>query len=380
MNKISFLFIFSAVMIGTFKDHSSCADDTRIGEVYIRDVLILDDMQREKLSRIVEQEPEAGALFDAKLKAAKNLLDLSPRPIEVIYYEGLVNTDSRRIRTVDHLKDMDCVAGLFEIWQVKGDRKYYGKCREYILAWAKTYKPTGNDVNENKLMPLIVAYAAFRKDFGANDKKLVDDWLNDIAGKHMAEWENDSNKWQNNRHTKRIRIIVSIGIALQHKEWISKAWDDIRMFVSKGLYSDGTSYDLHQRDTLTYHISALRPLVDLSLLSIQDGNDLYNWKSPEGASIRRSVEYVIPYANGTKVRQEWKNSKVELDRRRAEAGLEEYRPGRFFDPKAATGLLEGASAFDPSLIPLVAKLMGSSAKKFPSWRTVLNAACVISDN
>jgi len=74
------------------------------------------------------------------------------------------------IETVEHLKDMDDAALLLEVWQATGDPAAARRCREYVRAWAGVYKPTGNDVNEAKLMPLFTAYEAMRGDFPAAER------------------------------------------------------------------------------------------------------------------------------------------------------------------------------------------------------------------
>lgn len=68
------------------------------------------------------------------------------------------------------------------------------------------------------------------------------------------------------------------------------------------------------------------------------------------------------------------NSRAKLDQQRASAGIEAYRKGRLYDPADALTLLEEASYFDASLVPLVLKLRGSTAKRFASWTMVVNAA------
>ncbi len=77
---------------------------------------------------------------------------------------------------------------------------------------------------------------------------------------------------------------------------------------------------------------------------------------------------------GEKTREEWVNTRVDLDRRRAAAGLEAYRPGRLYDPQNALTLMEEASFFDESLLPVVRHLSPSGAQRFPSWQTLVNAA------
>lgn len=81
---------------------------------------------------------------------------------------------------------------------------------------------------------------------------------------------------------------------------------------------------------------------------------------------------------GEKTREEWTNSKVDLDRRRAEAGLEHYRRGRLYDPKDALGVMQEASYFDPDLKRVVQHLIASDAKRFPTWQMLVNEAARLS--
>lgn len=76
------------------------------GELFIRDVLPLDAEQRARLAAWVRDDEEAAALFERKAAEAPRLLAGTPRPLAVIHFEGLVSTDPRRIRTVEHLRDM----------------------------------------------------------------------------------------------------------------------------------------------------------------------------------------------------------------------------------------------------------------------------------
>jgi hypothetical protein len=352
--------------------------DAEVGEVEIRSVLPLSAAQRARLALLVGQDPSARTLLATRRQEAARLLApgaAPPRPLAVIHYEGLVNTDARRVETVKHLEDMDAAALLLEVWQATGDPAAARRCREYVLAWAGVYKPTGNDVNENKLLPLFTAYEAMRNDFPEAERRHVDSWMSEIAAKQL-EAAKDPTARLTNRHTKRLGIIAVIGLALGRQEWLNYAWAGAREFVGSQLYADGTSYDLENRDTLTYHCSALRPLVSLAVLASRNGRDLYSWKAPSGSSLKGSVDYVVPFAAGRKQRREWTNSKVDLDRRRAAAGIAFYQPGSLFQPRSAKPLLEEASYFDAGLLPLVARLEGRpGGGRYPTWRTVLNAAC-----
>jgi hypothetical protein len=293
--------------------------------------------------------------------------------LRVIHYDGLVNTDPRRIETVKHLADMDDVAALVEWWQASGDDRAAAQGVKHLVAWARTYEPTGNDVNENKLVPLIVAAGAWRDRLGDDDRAAVESWLLDLAQKHREAGRNANDKLTN-RHAKRLNLIALLANVLNKPEWIAEVRGEYATFIESALYADGTSADLQRRDTLTYHCSVLRSLMELAMQLSDGRTDLYRLTGASGGSVQKSVEYVIPYADGSKTREEWKNSKVDLDRRRAEAGLEKYQPGRLFDPTDARAMLEQASYYDPDLLPLVARLSKVESTSFPSWRTVIFAA------
>jgi hypothetical protein len=342
-----------------------------VGEVEIRSVFPLTPPQLERLAALTHKDAEAAELLRALEREGLSLLRRTPSPLKVIHYEGLVHTDPRRIEAVKHLEDMDDLACLLEWWQATADPRALQQGLRYIRDWSGAYQPTGNDVNENKLQPIIVAAISWRGHIPEEEWPSLAAWLQKMGDLHLAALKTDHDKLTN-RFTKRLHLVATIGMALGQQEWLNDVRAAYRDFVAGGLFADGSSEDLRRRDTLTYHCSMLRPLLDLAQLL----NDpaLYKWESPTGSSVKKSVDYVIPYADGSKQRQEWLNTTVELDRKRAAAGLEEYRPGRLFDPAFALPMLEQASFFDDSLLPLVIKLSATQRQRFPTWRSVLNAA------
>ena len=342
------------------------------GEFTIPSVNPLRPVQLEALRRLATSDDEAKAIAATAAAEAAPLLDATPRPLEVIHYEGLVNTDPRRVATVEKLRETAGVARLTRYWQVSGDRRAAAVLRRFVIAWARTYRPDGNDVNENKLYPLLVAYHGLRNDLPPADRALVDAWVQNLGELHAAAVR-DSTHFTN-RYAKHVRLAAICGMILGRDEWVATAHEGARRFVTESLYADGSSLDLKRRDTLTYHASALRPVVELAMLSGNDGGTLYTWESPRGGSIKRSVDLVVPYAMGEKTRKEWTKSEVGLDRRRAEAGLEKYQPGGTYDPKNALELMEEASYFDPALMRVVRHLIGGKAERFPTWQTLVNEA------
>lgn len=343
-----------------------------VGEFSIPSVSPLTREQVDELRRLARSDPEAQEIAKEVTAAARPLLDAVPQPLAVIHYEGLVNTDPRRVATVEKLREMGDVARLMRYRQVSGDPRAAAALQRFIVAWATTYRPDGNDVNENKLYPLLVAYHALRDDVPADQRQAVDAWIGDLGGRHARAVENS--RHFTNRYSKHVRLLAIIGTILERPDWIAAGREGVRRFVSESLYADGTSNDLKRRDTLTYHASGLRPIIELAMLAGEEGRDLYTWESPQGGAIKKSVDCVVPYALGEKTRREWTNSTVGLDRRRAEAGLDKYQPGRLYEPTDALELMEEASYFDEELIPVVRHLTKSDFERFSGWQLLVNEA------
>ncbi len=348
-------------------------DEAEVGEFSIPDVRPLEAETLKLLRQLVQTDPEARTIADQVAKHAKPLIGTAARPLEMIHYEGLVNTNPKRIKTVEDLRQMADAGWLLRYWQLTDDEKAAATLEDWIIEWTATYKITGNDVNENKFYPLLVAYLALRENMSTEQQQPIDAWVEALGLAHKRHVERS--KHFTNRYSKSVRLLAISGMILDKKEWIEEAHKGIKRFVRNNLYPDGTSEDLKRRDSLTYHKSSLKPVVDLAIITGGEaGQKLYDWESERGASIRKSVYYLVPYAMGEKTHEEWKNTKIGLDRRRAAAGLEKYQPGRLYDPHNALDLMERAAFFDPKLCDVVLHLTESGGKRYPTFLMLLNGA------
>lgn len=342
----------------------------QIGELEIPLVIPLKPVQIEKLREVASTYSEAKMFADLVTQEAQPFLGTKPNPIKAIHYEGFVHTDPQRIESVTHLQDMARVSCLLKYWMISGDLRAEETLKQYILAWIQTYQLTGNDVNENKLYPLLVAYYTIRDSFLAEDCLVVERWIQNLGALHEDSVKNSNHL--TNRYSKHLRLLAIAGMILGKQDWVVASYEGIKRFISNSLYEDGSSLDFRRRDTLTYHASSLIPLIELAFLLGKQGNALYTWSSIKGGSLKKSVDFVVPYAMGEKTRQEWVHSEVALDHRRAEEGIEEYRIGRYYEPASALALMELAVFFDPSLMRVVHHLTHNKAELYPTWQTLIN--------
>ncbi|GHB53183.1 alginate lyase family protein [Persicitalea jodogahamensis] len=341
----------------------------------IPETILLTQSQQKYLRQIISTSAAAQALWSKVEQEAKGYLGDQPRSLRSIYYEGLLDTNPDRIDTEKSLRDMDKLAAWLFAYYVTQDATYARKAKTYILAWASTYQPTGNPINENKFEPLIHSYQAMKMHFSKAEQGQVEHWLTEIAEAELAYPNIPQNNWK----TKQIKLIGTIGLIVGREGFERYAVEGLKKYVDGALYEDGTSRDLRQRDAMSYHVSGLKPLLVTAITMDQFKNDkggsqIFNYRNPAGGSIRASVDFVVPYALGEKVHEEWVNTKVELDRQRAAAGIAHYQPGTPYEPEQSREMFELASYFDSRYHQVLRHLTKENSLEFDSWFSVLVAA------
>jgi hypothetical protein len=177
----------------------------------------------------------------------------------------------------------------------------------------------------------------------------------------------------NNWNSHRLKLVGLIGFVLRDRQFIQTAIGGFHEQIAADLQPDGSSFDFHERDALHYHCYTLEPLLVLAIAAHQNGiQGLYQYAAPNGASLAKSVAFLLPFAEGKRKHPEFVNSKVDFDRRRDAAGQNGYQSGTPFDPKDARRSFELASFFEPQLGELAAQLASKPQRRFATWQAVLN--------
>lgn len=335
------------------------------------DIVVLNKKELSRLRKEISANAVVRSQYDSIRQLAEKALGHSPSPLPSIRFEGLLETDPARIETVRSLEDIDYLENLVYAWYGQENRAYAEKAKEIILAWSGVYKTDGNPINENKLTVVFRAFCLFENLFSAAEKKKIISWMESIAKAEMNRKSTPNNNWE----AKRLKVIGVIGTAANNKGMVDYAIKGFKKYIETSFYPDGTSNDLKDRDALHYHVSGVKPLVAFFVNHGTIGRNLYSYVSPAGSSTAKSVEYVVPFATGEKKREEWKNSKSAIDRERAAAGLEEYKPGKLYNPAEAVPLFEWASFFNPEWFSIVGK--GKDGGRFTAtWTGFLNSPVI----
>jgi hypothetical protein len=335
------------------------------------DIVLLNHQEAMNLRVLVKENAQVRALNDSIKDLAIKALTHNPNAPIHLFYEGMLPTHPDRITTEERLKEMDMLVNLVYAYYGEPSEKYGEKAKQFVLEWTNRYIPTGNPINENKLTALFWAYHIFKDTYTVTERQKIENWLKDIADKGLAREKTPNNNWE----AKRLKIIAMVGSILNLGDLNTYAIEGFKRYIESAYYADGTSNDLRERDALHYHVSGLKPTVAVFVngLAFDSGYNLFSYSSPSGSSIEHSVDYVIPYATGELQRAEWTNSKAAIDKRRAEAGLAEYQPGKLYDPSQAIPLLEWVGFFRKDVYALFG---GQSPSYTASWVGLLNSPLI----
>lgn len=177
----------------------------------------------------------------------------------------------------------------------------------------------------------------------------------------------------NNWNSHRLKVIGCIAYLLNNEEYKQYINEALPVQIEKNLLPDGSGFDFLERDALHYHVYTLEPLISLAtVLKRATGKDYYNYVSPSGASIKKSIDFLIPYVTGEKTYGEYVNSKVAFDKKRAENKEAGFEIGANFQPTHGIGVITQAAYFQPSCLEVIKKATNSKSN-YPNWIAVLNA-------
>jgi hypothetical protein len=321
-----------------------------------------------RLRALVVTNADAAKQFSLVHRAADTALGEAPNPIEKIISEGHLDKDPLKIQTEKSLADMDKIESLAWAWAVTNDSRYSAKVREFILAWAKVNHSDGDSINETKFEQLIVAYDLLRDTFSPTDRELVDDWLREKAN---TLWK-DHRGLKENWFSHRLKIVGLIGWTIHDGNLVTETIEGFHRQINTNFKPDGASTDFYLRDAFHYHLYDVEPLLTLARAGERNGEKFYEFAATNGATLDRGVAFVVPYALGQKTHEEFVNSKVPFDRKRAENGQGEYQP-HVWNPRESIHMFSQAAWFRPEYGALAEQLAGQPDKAFFNWQMVLNA-------
>jgi hypothetical protein len=332
----------------------------------------INDTEIKQLKQLIKKNTAVKKMYAGFYKDAEAALTEKPNPRDTIVSEGHLNTHPSKIASVFAMKDFNKMYALTIVYKVTNKKKYLTRAINFFTAWATVNHPIGNPINDTKLDRLLAAYDMLRPQLNNNDKATIDAWLIAMADGEIKTAKKGKSTSMNNWHSHRLKVVGQIGYLLDNKTYRAFATNGLLIQIDTNLNKDGTSWDFTERDALHYHAYDLEPLLTLAIIIKRaTGADNFNYVSPKGASIKKAVDWFVPYLTGEKTHAEYVNSKQAFDFARAKNNEKGFGIGEKFDPVNGLYTLQLASYFDSNYANTI-KLMLKTENDFSDWQLVLN--------
>ncbi len=335
----------------------------------------LNDQEISRLKRLIDQNSNIKKQFLHQQNVADAALTENPAPIDTLHTEGRLKGDPQKTATIAALKDMGKMYALALVYRLYGNEKYEKQTVAFLTAWAKTNRSNGDPIDDTNLDAGIEAFDLIKEKINSQDKEKISNWLKQVANaeinskKMKPGHETSYNNWNSHR----LKIVGEIAYTLNNETFKNYAVNGFKDQLNKNLKPDGSSIDFELRDALHYHIYDLEALLKLIIVPKRaTGVDYYSYVSEKQTSVKKSVEWTLPYLTEEKIHAEFVNSKVAFDKARANNNEPDYKTGANFHPKYGANMLSLAAYFQPQYLSVLQKLKGTSSA-YPDWQSVLNA-------
>lgn len=306
-------------------------------------------------------------------ETAHAALNDQPNPIELIQSQGILEGDPRKSATQKALHDIPKVYALAMLYKTSGQERFRDKAVEFLLAWAKTNHSEGDPINETKLEDMVFAYDLIRSGLPTDEQQRIDNWFAADAEALVNSKSARPGKGTaiNNWNSHRIKMITLIAYTIHTDKYDDYIKTELEKQLEVNLNADGTTLDFMERDAFHYHTYDLEPLLSTIIaIKRKTGKDYFTWQTSKGASIKKCVDFMVPYMTGEKQHGEFTNSKVKFDQQRAQNHEKGYEAGTPFNPKSGIYTLSLAAYFDPSYIQTIRKVTGNP--DYTDWQLILN--------
>jgi len=301
------------------------------------------------------------------LESASRHRDDHPHALAHVHTEGTLPHQGIRDQSLEAEADWQIALRAAMAWQIGHDPRYLRQVDAYLLAWAGTYEPDFNPIDETNLDALIGAYALTRHALQPTTRaamqallrKLGEGYVERMHALSRSPRGGEINNWQSHR----IKLVALAAAALGDGGMLQEATLLFQHQVAGNIHADGSVYDFFERDALHYVVYDLQPLVQaaLAVKPYASVDDWLHYEAPTGASLAKALDWLRPYAQGSRSHEEFVHSKVKFDAARAQAGESGFSGA--WDPQTSIALYWLAARLDPRYLPVAKKL----STQPPDW-------------
>lgn len=279
------------------------------------------------------------------IRFADRVLDRAPHAMSRVHVEGTLPHHGIYDESREALRDFPAARDLALAARLTGDDRYAAAAARLIAAWIDRYRPSFNPIDETGLDALILAFdllperekAPLAEPGRRFWRALAQGYLDRLPG---LKGGTATNNWQSHR----VKLITLGAFAGGDAALVARARAAYAAQLAANLKPDGSCIDFDQRDAIHYVVYDLEPLAAAALAASRHGEDWYGQAAPSGASLRRALDWLTPYADGRLRHAEFVRSTVRFDDARRAAGVPGFTGD--FDPKAARALFAISARLD----------------------------------
>lgn len=317
----------------------------------------------------------AEAVPDNAVRALKSsaarLLPGSPRAVVRIHTEGTLPHKDIWDLSMEAKKDLPLMSSLVLAWRTTRDPALLASLATVLDAWATIYQPSFNPIDETNFDVLIDAYAIARAELPPLTRDKVASMLWGWSAGYVQQMQHPSKPgkgtWVNNWQSHRIKLATLSAVALNDTPLFDASRAEFRKQLNQNLHLDGHTLDFDERDALHYAVFDLEPLVRAAMAAKTRGEDWLNLRADSGVTLAAGLDWLLPYARGEKVHEEYVRTTVRFDVQRREAGMKGFA-GQW-PPKSASRLYWMASTLDAKYLPVAQALTPPPPWLSACWAT-----------
>ncbi|MCX4164687.1 MULTISPECIES: alginate lyase family protein [Paraburkholderia] len=285
-----------------------------------------------------------------------------------LHTEGTLPHEGIYDQSVEAEKDLDLLRDAALAWRATSDDRYLKFVDRLLYAWVTTYQPSFNPIDETHFEGLILAYDMTASALPVKTRNAAMAFLTKLANGYIEQIDAQprplTGTYRNNWQSHRVKLISMAAFTLDNRKMIDAAQRLFVEHVGDNIAPDGSTVDFAERDALHYVTYDLQPLVTAALAARRHNRNWLPQRAASGASLAAAMNWLTPYALGTKTHEEFVHSNVPFDAKRREAGLPGYAGP--WDPKSATELFHLAARLDGRYAPIALRL----APTPPAWLAV----------
>nr|WP_242540384.1 alginate lyase family protein [Trinickia mobilis] len=304
----------------------------------------------------------------ALVKNVQARLNDQPKPLERLHTEGTLPHEGIYDQSVEAEKDLDLMRNAALAWRATSDDRYLKLVDRFLYAWATTYRPSFNPIDETDFEGMILAYDLTASALPVKTRNATAAFIAKLANGYVAQIDAQprplTGTFRNNWQSHRVKLVAMSAFTLDDRKLINAAQRLFIEHIGDNIAPDGSTVDFAERDALHYVTYDLQPLVTAALAARRHNRNWLPERAANGATLAAALNWLTPYALGTKTHDEFVHSSVAFDAKRREAGLPGYSGE--WDPKNATELFYLAARLNGRYAPVALQLSPTP----PAWLAV----------